>query len=64
MGFQSPLTENPTLRSLDETIQSVADGVEERKRSERRWRIATFVVAVVAVCISAGIPLAVRTNAA
>lgn len=47
MGFPGPPTDNQALRSIDEAMQ-------ERRRSERRWRIATLVVALLAVCISAG----------
>lgn len=54
MGFAGAGTDNRALQSIDQSIQAVADGVEERRRSERRWRIATFVVAVLALGVATG----------
>jgi hypothetical protein len=40
-------------KDVEDEIQAIGEAVDERRRSEKRWRIATFVVAVLAVCISA-----------
>jgi hypothetical protein len=54
MGFAAPGTDNRALHSIDEALQSVAEDVEERRRSDRRWRVATLVVALLALGVSAG----------